>query len=170
LAALRAGKKTAVRQWFSAFAPYLLRLALRRVKTAEDAEEIVQETFLNCLKQLPLFRGQARLRTWMVSILHHEIADYYRKLYAKRALKITPLADFILAEPLQNSSETAALVRSVLAQMAHEKKELLMMKYVDRKRVEEIARVWNKTVKAVESELFRARREFRALYAQAAGE
>lgn len=163
---LRAGKKSAVRNWFKIFAPYLLRITLGRVSLKEDAEEIVQETFINCLKQLPLFRGQSRLKTWMVSILKHEIADYYRKRYAKRALHLTPLADFLLAVPIKDSQETAEKVRAVLAQMAHPKKELLMLKYVDKKRVEEIADLWNKTGKSIESELFRARREFRGLYAQ----
>src|SRR3989304_1739292 len=95
LQALRAGKKGAVRQWFNLFSPYLLRITLRRMPSAEDAEEVVQETFINCLKQL------------------------------------------------------------------------LMMKYIDKRKVKDIARSWNTTVKAIESELFRARNEFRALYLQA---
>lgn len=166
LSQLRAGQKSAVRSWFRMFAPYLLRLTLGRISLKEDAEEIVQETFINCLKQLPLFRGQSRLKTWMVSILKHEIADYYRKRYAKRALRLTPLADFLLAVPVKDAGETAGKVRAVLSQMAYQKKELLMMKYVDKKKVEEIAGLWNKTVKSIESELFRARREFRALYVE----
>lgn len=163
---LRAGHKSAVRRWFKLFAPYLLRVATHRLSLKEDAEEIVQETFVNCLKQLPLFRGRSRLRTWMISILNHEIADYYRKQYAKRAIRMTPLADFLLATPVLGASETAERVRAVLAHMTRQKKELLMLKYVDKKRVEEIAQSWGKTVKSIESELFRARREFRALYVE----
>jgi len=161
---LRAGKKAAVRQWFTVFSPYLLRLTLRQVSVKEDAEEIVQETFINCLKQLPLFRGEARLRTWMISILKHEIADYYRKKYAKQAIRVVPLARVLLAQPVKDADETAQTVRLVLAKMTSGRKELLLMKYVDNKRVKEIARLWNKTVKAIESELFRARQEFRSLY------
>lgn len=161
---LRTGKRQAVERWFRAYSPYLLRIAKRRLPGGEDAEEIVQETFMNCLKQFSLFRGQSRLRTWMVSILNHEIADYYRKQYAKRALKIIPLADLVLARPVKNASETSEKVRLALSQMTREKKELLLMKYVDKKQVVEIARQLKKTVKSIESELFRARREFRALY------
>lgn len=161
---LRAGRRRAVEQWFRTYSPYLLRVAKKRLPRQEDAEEIVQETFINCVKQFSLFRGQSRLRTWMVSILNHEIADYYRKQYAKRALKVVPLADLLLARPVKNASETSEKVRLALSKMTREKKELLMMKYVDKKRVTEIARQLEKTVKSIESDLFRARREFRALY------
>lgn len=164
LTKLRAGQKTAVRGWFKEYFPYLLRITLRQVSSKEDAEEIVQETFINCLKQLPLFQGRSRLRTWMISILKHEIADYYRKKYAKKAINTIPLAKLLLAQPVRNASETSLIVSQVLAQMTQERKELLLMKYVDKKRVKEIASSWSKTVKSVESELFRARQEFRSLY------
>ncbi len=161
---LRAGKKSAVHQWFKNFAPYLQRVANSQVSSRADAEEIVQETFINCLKQLPLFQGKSRLRTWMVSILKHEIADYYRKRYAKKAIKTIPLANTLLAKPVKNSSETSQLVSQALAKMTGERRELLMMKYVDKKKVKEIASAWSKTVKSIESELYRAREEFRQLY------
>ena len=167
LQALRAGKKGAVRQWFNLFSPYLLRITLRRMPSAEDAEEVVQETFINCLKQLPLFQGKARLRTWMISILKHEIADYYRRQYAKKTLKSVPLASVLLAQPVKDASETSLKVRQALTRMTRKRKELLMMKYIDKRKVKDIARSWNTTVKAIESELFRARNEFRALYLQA---
>lgn len=166
LAQLRDGNKHAVQQWFHLFFPYLLRLTFNRVSNQKDAEEIVQETFINCLKQLPLFQGRSRLRTWMISILKHEIADFYRRRYAKRALQIIPLANALVAQPVKNASETSLRVQQVLAQMSQKRKELLLQKYVDKRKVNEIARQWNTTIKAIESELFRARREFKTLFLQ----
>lgn len=163
---LRRGENPAVKRWFKLFSPYLLVIALKKVSSREDAQDLVQETFVNCLRQLSLFEGRSRLKTWMVSILRHEIADFYRKKYAKKALKTVPLANLILSQPIKDASETSTKVRLVLAEMSRERRELLLMKYVDRKRVKEIAQHWSKTAKAVESELFRAREEFRALYAR----
>jgi len=166
LTKLRAGQKGAVRDWFKEFHDYLLKITMRQVSIKEDAEEIVQETFVNCLKQLPFFQGRSRLRTWMISILKHEVADYYRKKYAKKAIGTIPLANLLLAQPVSNASETSLIVSQALSRMTSERKELLLMKYVDRKRVKEIALSWKKTVKSVESELFRARQEFRHLYSE----
>ncbi|OGJ37491.1 MAG: hypothetical protein A2383_00505 [Candidatus Pacebacteria bacterium RIFOXYB1_FULL_39_46] len=163
---LRQGKNQAVKTWFKLFSPYLLAITLKKVSSHQDAEELVQETFINCLRQLPLFEGRSRLKTWMVSILHHEIADFYRKKYAKKTLQTIPLVNLILTQPIKDASETSQKVRQVLSNMSQRKRELLLMKYVDKKQVKEIAHYWQKTAKSVEAELFRAREEFRLLYAQ----
>jgi len=53
----------------------------------------------------------------------------------------------------------------VLKKMAKRSRELLMQKYVDKKRIKDLAKELGKTEKAIESELFRARKEFRLLWA-----
>lgn len=161
---LRAGDKRSVRDWHALYFNDLLRVAIFKTSNPDDAEEIVQETFINCLRHLPLFQGKSSIKTWMMSIMRHEIADYFRKKYAKKAIKLLPLVEEILASPLVSSGEIDHWVRTTLAEMTKEKKELLLMKYVDKLKVKEIASKLGKSVKSIESDLFRARREFRGTY------
>lgn len=174
LVRLRSGDPQAVEEWFRQYFPRMLRLVERRISDQADAEEVAQEVFVNALRQLPLFRGESQLWTWMQSIAHHEVADYFRKRYAKRALTLLPLGESwqsILAElPHVETHETNELVIQALKQMAVRSQELLCQKYIDGKRVAEIAKEFDMTVKAVESELFRARKEFRVRYAALAQE
>lgn len=158
------GEPKAVRSWYASYGPGLLRYAEHKLSSSDVAQELVQETFMNSLKNLRLFRGQSSLQTWMIGILNHEIADYYRKLYAKRAIKVIPLADWLLHELATDTPETPAKVRLALDKMVHDQKELLLQKYIDGKRVKQIALDLGKSVKAIESELFRARVEFRKIY------
>ena len=44
------------------------RLAHRLTGSSEDAEEIVQETFLSAYRRLGTFRGEARFSTWLCGI------------------------------------------------------------------------------------------------------
>lgn len=162
--ALRKGDKHAAKYWFDHFYQRLFAIAIKKVRSEDDAKELIQETFINCLRNLHLFRGSAKLSTWMISILYHEIADYYRKLYAKKAIKILPLGDFLLSLPISDSHEISAKVRLILNKMAKEKRELLLLKYIDKKKVKEIAENMGRTVKSIESDLFRVRKEFRKLY------
>jgi len=164
LTELKAGKPKAVKEWFRLYHGRLLQLILRRVSSEKDAEELAQDTFLSCLKHLPLFRGESSIWTWMCRISQHEVADYYRKRYAKKFIHFFPLSELLVLESLADSHEISQKVRQVLQQMANENREILLMKYVDRKKVKQIARDLGKTVKAVESLLFRARLEFRHLY------
>lgn len=164
LADLRTGDPRAVEIWFQQYHDRLLRYVLKRISTQKDAEELVQETFMNCLKHLPLFRGNASVWTWMCSIAHHEVSDYYRKKYAKRALKTFPLGELLVAAPIQDAHETAVMVKKILSKMGQRSAELLQSKYVDQKKVAEIAGDLGRSVKAIESELFRARQEFKQLW------
>lgn len=162
---LKAGNPKAVKNWFKHYYPSLLTTARKRAKTNKDAEDLAQETMINCLKQIHLFRQEASLKTWMMTILRHEIADYYRKMYAKRAIKTIPLSDLLLKQEIQDSVEVERRVRGVLNKMLNRRKKLLLMKYVDGLSVKQIAQKAGRSLKAVESDLYRARESFKELYA-----
>ncbi|OGJ16782.1 MAG: hypothetical protein A2632_01935 [Candidatus Pacebacteria bacterium RIFCSPHIGHO2_01_FULL_46_16] len=162
---LKRGEAAAVREWFARYHDKLVDYVARRLANQADAEELVQEAFIHALKQLPLFRGSSSLWTWLVAIARHEIADYYRKHYAKKMLKLVPLFETLLTEPIADTSEVSSVVFACLEQMHVYSAELLRLKYIDNKQVAEIAVELGKSLKAVESELFRARGEFKAVYA-----
>ncbi len=165
LADLKNASPQAVRQWYEQYSPKLLRHLLSKVVNPSDAEELTQDVFLSCLKSLPLFRGESSIWTWMLRVAQHEVADYFRKRYAKKFIFALPLSEFLPTQPVHNSEEVAQLVMAVLQQMKQEHREILLMKYLDGKRVLQIASETGRTVKSVESILFRARDEFRELYA-----
>lgn len=161
---LKLGDSDAVRYWFTTYHPKLLRFIKFKLENKQDAEEVAQQTFLNCMKNLPLFLGTSSLWTWMISIAKHEVSDYYRKKYAKRAIQTSPLSQFLLADQINDAHDISIKVLSVLKKMEVYSKELLLKKYIDKQSVQNIAEELGKTVKTVESELFRARKEFRILY------
>lgn len=163
---LKTGCSRDVQLWYSLYYPLLLGVAKTKVGCFKDAQDIVQETMINALRQIQLFREESSLKTWMLSILRHEVADYYRKKYAKKALKLVPLGEHLLSRSISDSFEVQLAVKKVLSQMAGQRKRLLLMKYVDGLKVKEIARKLGKTYKSVETELYRARESFKKRYAQ----
>lgn len=66
-------------QTITALSPALLNFALRNVRRREDAEDLVQETWLSALRSVASFDGRSSLRTWLTSILRRRMADYYRR-------------------------------------------------------------------------------------------
>lgn len=167
LSLLKTGDEQAVKVWFDLFYGRLLSVVAMKVSNKKDAEEIVQETFLNCLKHLPLFLGKSSIWTWMNSIARHEIADYFRKKYAKKALQTIPLSDLLPLNQISDSEEVSEKVTVVLSRMKVYYKELLLLKYADGKKVAAIAKELDKSSKSIESDLFRARKEFKQLWAVA---
>jgi RNA polymerase sigma-70 factor (ECF subfamily) len=64
--------------WVDAHGDVLYRYALARVRRADLAEDLVQETFLAALKSQDRFQGRSTERTWLTGILRHKILDFYR--------------------------------------------------------------------------------------------
>ena len=85
-------------QWVDLYGNYLYRYALGRLRNADDAENLVQETFLAALKAKDNFAGKSSTRTWMVGILKHKIIDHIRHSYRER-----PVSDIHENEETVNS-------------------------------------------------------------------
>src|ERR1700685_3754744 len=53
----------------SRYSPTLFRVALRRLRNIEDAEDAVQDALLSAYKHIDQFEGRAQLSTWLTSIV-----------------------------------------------------------------------------------------------------
>lgn len=63
--------------WLQEHGDALWRYALARVP-ASAAEDLVQECLLAAIRAAPSFDARSSRETWLVGILRHKIADYYR--------------------------------------------------------------------------------------------
>ena len=137
---------------------------LARVGKVADVEELTQDTFLAFLDSLPLFSFRSSLKTFLYSIARHEIADYFRRRYAKRALKLVPIVGELAAKELYSTRELSERIDRVYRQLVPEYARILQLKYEEGLSVKQIARKLEMSVKAAESRLFRARKEFQIVY------
>ena len=62
------GDQTALAEIVAAHQNRVYHVALRMCGNVEDAEETLQETFLNALKALPRFEGRSQFATWLYRI------------------------------------------------------------------------------------------------------
>ena len=53
--------------------------AKHKVNNKEQAEDIVQETFLSAFKAIGNLQNKDQAKTWLFSILNNKIIDFYRK-------------------------------------------------------------------------------------------
>ena len=66
-------------QWVDEYADSLFSFAFYKTGNREDAEDLVQETFLSAFNNRESFRGESSVKTWLSSILKNKITDYYRR-------------------------------------------------------------------------------------------
>ncbi len=144
----------------------LLHFILQKVKRREDAEEILQDTFVSALDSLPLFRQESSFYTWLGAIAKHEIADFYRKKRLKTiVLSRLPKLESFVSQALSPSAalEAKELEEEVIRcfkSLSEGNSRILRLKYIDGLSYREIAQRLKKSVKSVESKVFRARQAF----------
>lgn len=89
LNALRAGGESAFASLVERYHGALLRLATGYVKDHALAEDVVQETWLVCLRSLDRFEGRSSLKTWIFGI-----ALNIARSRARREARVLPFASF----------------------------------------------------------------------------
>lgn len=65
--------------WVDLHGDALYRFALMRVAGPDQAQDLVQDTFIAGIGAAKRFGGNSTERTWLTGILKHKILDYYRK-------------------------------------------------------------------------------------------
>ena len=86
LAALQAGDRAEFARFVEAYSGQVYRLALKMLQNPQDAEDILQETFIKAYKALPNFEGRSSLSTWLYRIATNEALMFLRK---KRPVQVS---------------------------------------------------------------------------------
>ena len=64
--------------WVDDYGDYLYRYAYSRLRDANSAEEVVQDTFMAGIRHQSQFTGKGSQRAWLLGILRRKILDYVR--------------------------------------------------------------------------------------------
>src|SRR5258707_13913884 len=81
----KAGKHTASED-IETHREYLFQSALGRLRSREQAEDAVQETFLAAFTNVGKFSGNSTEKTWLTGILNHKVCDQLRNTCRNRVL------------------------------------------------------------------------------------
>jgi RNA polymerase sigma-70 factor, ECF subfamily len=79
LAALKAGDRAEFARLVDLYSARIYRLALKMLADPQDAEDVLQETFLKALRSLRDFEGRSSLSTWLFRIAVNESLMLVRK-------------------------------------------------------------------------------------------
>ena len=79
----RAGDAEAFEELYRQHARRLFSLVFRMTGSAEDAEDLLQEVFLQAHRKLAAFRGEATLGTWLYRLTMNHCLDHLRGRQAK---------------------------------------------------------------------------------------
>jgi RNA polymerase sigma-70 factor, ECF subfamily len=79
LEALKAGDRAEFARLVEAYSGHIYRLGLKMLHTPQDAEDVLQETFIKAFKHIDGFDGRARISTWLYRIAANEALMLLRR-------------------------------------------------------------------------------------------
>ncbi|GHO47311.1 RNA polymerase sigma factor [Ktedonospora formicarum] len=131
-----------------------------RASNDEDADDLLQQVFLNVLEALPAYRARGiPFAAWLFRIARHVAIDHYRR--SKRSERWDFLPEEMHASTEQ-SPEVIALkqedqvrLRGLLAQLPDQKRELLALRFAAGLSTAEIAQVVGKSHASVKKQITR---------------
>lgn len=140
----------------------------------EVTEDIVQETFISAMKGGEKFRGISSYKTWLCGIAKNKVLNYYRKSIKDDKFsyidEIDYLEDRIDVEDYVLHNESRKVIMNTLNNLKTVYRCVLILKYMDDYSVKEISKFLDKTPKAVDGILQRAKVSFKKEYIKLSGE
>lgn len=167
------GNPQAVVDFYNLYAPKVLRYLTKKLPHPEDAQEIVNDVFLEAIDSLALLEKKENVQAWLFKIAHNKMVDYYRKKKIKSLLlSQVPYLDIVAQEIHQpefqfEKDKIRDKIEITLHKLSDKYQKILRMHYEENIPVKEIAIEFNLSHKAAESLLFRARKEFQYMYERA---
>ncbi len=166
---IQQGNELAFRQFYEHTKKQVFNLALGYVHNREDAEEIVQDTFIEVFRSANAFKGDANATTWLYRIVINKSLDFQK--YQKRQKRFaffTNLFDTRTGEALYQptdffhpgialeNQEQAAILFGAINKLPDKQKTAYLLAKVEGLNNIETAGIMIVSVGAVESLLQRA--------------
>ena len=130
-----------VRSALHAYGDRLLRSAYLLCGDATEAQDLVQETFLQALKSAHRFRGESAIYTWLHGILLNLSRHHWRR--QKRVVLDENIA---LETPIDGAAEAhadrefrATRLARALQTLSPEHREVIVLRYYENLKIHEIA-------------------------------
>jgi len=137
---------------------YAYRVAYTILQNQNDAEDLVQESFLVCYRKLAGFRMESSFRTWLTRIVMNLCYDYLRKK-RREGVVLEKMADWdtAVAEDWTGNCERSLELRNALGFLNDAHKTVLTMYYEMDLDVKTVAKILGIPVGTVKSRLANAR-------------
>jgi RNA polymerase sigma-70 factor, ECF subfamily len=170
LARARQGDHEAFRALVDEHSRSVFRLAYRMTGNQQDAEDVVQESFLRAYRQLGRFEARANFGTWLYRITANCAVDLMRSRQARRdqshaeSLEVTGpfvVSDGAGPERLAASAEIERRVNRAMDQLSPIERAAFTLRHYEGRTIDEIARALGLRTSAAKHSVFRAVRKLR---------
>jgi RNA polymerase sigma-70 factor (ECF subfamily) len=172
LARARQGDSDAFRALVETHSRSVFRLAFRMTGNEQDAEDVVQESFLRAYRQLGRFESRANFGTWLYRIVSNCSVDLMRSKQARHdqvrgdsidqegAMEL-PAADMPGPERIAESAEIERRVQHALQDLSPLERAAFTLRHYEGRSIDEISATLGLGTSAAKHSVFRAVKKLR---------
>lgn len=130
----------------------------------DDADDVLQNTFIKAWNNIETFRGEAKLSTWLYTIAYRESITFLSRQKETLSLDNTldgeadtdddssaSFADMLIADDYFDGDEAQALLQQAINTLPPKQKAVFCMKYFDEMKYDDMAAVTGTSVGALKA-------------------
>jgi RNA polymerase sigma-70 factor, ECF subfamily len=150
VAAANRGDAEALETLYLRYRGWVVSLARRTCHDADDALEVLQETFLYLCRKFPGFELRCRMKTFLYPVVHHLAVDIIRKRGRTSPLVTEPPVE------IRRHGEERRDLEDITLSLPPPQREVVLLRFGDDLSMAEIAQALEVPVGTVKSRLHHA--------------
>jgi len=171
---IRSGNRAEFVKLIDAHSNQIYRLALKMLNNPQDAEDVLQNTFLKAFQNINNFEGRSKISTWLYRIATNEALMIIRKQRPEVNISeesdendndINSPVQFIdwccLPESEMVSSESKVELDNAIHRLSEALRIVFILRDIEGLSIQETSKILNLTETAVKTRLLRARLNLR---------
>ncbi len=127
----------------------------RLVIVHEDADDVLQNTFMKVWKHLANFKGGSQLYTWLYRIATNESFNHLKKQKKQASASFDhedyDMANKFKADPYIDGDEIQMKLQKAIHQLPERQRAVFIMRYYDEMKYEEIAEIMERSEGALKA-------------------
>lgn len=159
------GSEAAFEELFRKYQGRLFSFCRHFLCNATEAEDVVQDTFLEVYRGLKGFRGDSTFMTWLYAIASRKCMTRYRQLERS----VQPAESFEPESDWEMPDLDRMLVRQAISELPDQYRMVLILKYYEQFSLEEMAHTLGDGTDRLKMRLHRARNALKDILKQQTG-
>lgn len=135
----------------------------KMVFSHEDADDLLQNTFMKAWNSIELFRGEARLSTWLYRIAVNETITFLNRERQRNHISTDGDDTFLLAnieaDPWFDGDALQVKLQQAIARLPEKQRLVFNMRYFDEMKYEDISEILGTSVGALKASYHHAARK-----------
>lgn len=160
-------KEDSYRELVSSYKERLYWHIRKIVLTHEDADDVLQNTFIKIFRKIDGFKGNSKLYSWMYRIATNEAINFLNKKAKMMHTDINTLqeksVDSLTADPYFDGSDIQLKLQKAIVSLPQKQQLVFNMRYFDEIKYEEMSEILDTSVGALKASYHHAKKKIETI-------